>query len=50
MHRTKRSGYLSAWLMLAAALALCIFGAARGEAKSVFIKAARICMECIGLG
>ena len=33
-----------------AALAMCIYGVATGQAEDVFRKAIRICMECIGLG
>ena len=47
--REGRSGILTA-ILLAAALGMCVFGAATGEAEAVFVKAARICMECIGLG
>jgi hypothetical protein len=43
------SRHLGAILLLAA-LAMCVYGAACGEAEAVFRKAARICMECIGLG
>ncbi len=37
-------------VILAAAVGMCIFGAVNGEMREVFMKAARICMECIGLG
>ncbi|MBQ9062755.1 MAG: thioredoxin [Eubacterium sp.] len=37
-------------LLLAGAVAMCIFGAVTGEADVVFRKAVNICMECIGLG
>ena len=37
-------------ILFAAALAVCIYGALRGEAKDVLIKATKICLECIGLG
>ena len=47
--REGRSGILTA-ILLAAALGMCVFGAATGEAEAFFVKAARICMECIGLG
>lgn len=38
------------FVFLAAALGMCLFGAARGDMEAVFMKAATICMECIGLG
>ncbi len=37
-------------ILLAAALAMCLFGAATGEMEDVLFKAVNICMECIGLG
>ena len=37
-------------LLLACAVAMCVFGAVTGEADVVFRKAVNICMECIGLG
>lgn len=36
--------------LLAAAIAVCAFGAFRGELDIVMAKAINICMECIGLG
>lgn len=47
--RNKFSGRLS-WGILAAAVCMCLYGAAASQAEDVFIKAIRICMECIGLG
>ena len=47
-----RDGLLG-WLtvvLFAVALIMCVYGAATGDAAAVFTKAARICMECIGLG
>lgn len=35
---------------LALGLGLCAFGLWRGEGAVVLTKAARVCMECIGLG
>ncbi len=37
-------------LLLLAALGMLAYGAASGEAEVIFVKAANICMECIGLG
>ncbi len=37
-------------ILLAAALGMCVWGFASGEAEVVFAKASNICMECIGLG
>ncbi len=37
-------------VLLAIALGMCVYGAATGEMEAVFIKAVKICMECIGLG
>ncbi len=37
------------WLLLGSALILAALGVLRGELQEVFIKAATICLECIGL-
>lgn len=37
-------------VLIPCAMALCAFGVWRGEVATVFAKAIRICMECIGLG
>jgi hypothetical protein len=37
-------------LIMAAGLALMAWGCSRGEAVEVLAKAARICLECMGLG
>ena len=47
--KKRTGGWLTAAL-LAAALAMCVYGAAAGQAEDVLAKAVRICMECIGLG
>ena len=38
------------YILLAAAIAFCAFGAVRGETDIVLKKAVNICMECIGIG
>ncbi len=37
-------------LLMIVGLGMCAVGAVTGEAGVIFMKAARICMECIGLG
>ena len=46
-NRTIRA--VQAWLLLLAA-GLIALGAYSGEVQTVFVKATKICMECIGLG
>jgi hypothetical protein len=48
MKKDNRSGLT--WPLLAAGLCMCIYGAATGQAQDIFIKAVRICLECIGIG
>ncbi len=45
---SKRS--VAALVLTAAGIVSVYFGAARGEALTVFKKAAVICLECIGIG
>ena len=47
--KEKRTRRFTGILILAAVI-MCAFGAAAGEAEVVLVKAANICMECIGLG
>lgn len=41
---------IAAVLLLLLGVGLIVFGISSGQAKSVFNKAVRICMECIGIG
>lgn len=46
-------GKIPAWVtyaLLILAIAMCAYGAYRGEWKDVMRKAITICMECIGIG
>ncbi|MEI3210656.1 thioredoxin [Dorea sp. OM07-5] len=36
--------------LLIAAICMVCFGAMRGEVDSVFSKAIRLCLECVGIG
>ncbi len=37
-------------LFLLTGVAMLVFGIWRGEAETVFSKAIRLCMECVGIG
>ena len=37
-------------LLLLIGMAMLVFGIWRGEAQTVFSKAIRLCMECVGIG
>ena len=37
-------------LLLFIGMAMLVFGIWRGEAQTVFSKAIRLCMECVGIG
>ncbi len=50
MREKRTAPYWITIILLAAAAASCIFGASRGEMKTVYQKSSSICMECIGIG
>ncbi len=37
-------------LLLILAMAACVFGAERGELRTIYRKASAVCLECIGIG
>ena len=37
-------------LLLLIGIAMLVFGICRGEAQTVFSKAIRLCIECVGIG
>ena len=47
MFMTKKQAQL---LLLAAGVLMLLFGLWRGEPDTVFSKAIRLCMECVGIG
>lgn len=45
----KKKAFLQGTLLLAGMVMLC-FGVMRGEVDTVFSKAVRLCLECVGIG
>lgn len=47
---TERTRKIITFSLLGIGFLMMVFGILRGEAETVFEKAMRICMECIGIG
>ena len=50
MKKTIKPSKAVSCLMLCVGILLIVFGVLRGEAETVYEKAIRICLECIGIG
>ena len=50
MKLTDKQRTILAIISLCVGIALVLAGISRGESETVFNKATRICMECIGIG
>ena len=48
--RNKKVSLTVSAVLLAAGIAMLLFGIFRGEAETVLEKAIRICLECVGIG